>query len=184
MPLGLDDLTFGQGFVIALRVLAPLLIPRFPFWGGVACMLLDGADVIIVEFFGAGGMGDHYHQLDKLLDIYYLGIEAGVSWFRWSERLPRLVSVGLFGYRLVGVVLFELTETRWVLFVFPNLFENWFLFVAGRDLFKPSYALDTWRRVVTWLFILYIPKIGQEYLLHVAEAKPWNWFKEHVLGED
>ena len=178
------DLTTGQAFVIALRILVPLLIPRFPFWGGVAAMLLDGVDVIIVELFGAGGMGDHYHQLDKVLDVYYLGLEVWVSWVRWTERIPRLISVGLFAYRLVGVILFEFTEARWLLFVFPNLFENWFLFVAGRDVFRPSYSLDTWRRSLTWLAILYIPKIGQEYLLHVAEAQPWGWFKENVLGED
>jgi hypothetical protein len=174
------DLTTGQAVVIALRILAPLLIPRYPFWGVVGCLLLDGTDVIIVELFGSGGMGDHYHQLDKVLDLYYLGIAAWVAWFRWTERRPRLVAASLFLYRLVGVALFELTEERWLLFVFPNLFENWFLFVAGRDLFKPSYALDTWRRVLTWLLILYIPKIGQEYLLHVAEAQPWGWFKEQV----
>jgi hypothetical protein len=174
------DLTTGQFVVIALRVLVPLVIPRYPFWGVVACLLLDGGDVILVELFGSGGMGDHYHQLDKILDLYYLAIAAGVAWFRWTERLPRLIAVALFGYRLVGVALFELTETRWLLFVFPNLFENWFVFVAGRDLFKPGYALDSWRRCLTWLLILYIPKIGQEYLLHVAEAQPWGWFKEQV----
>jgi hypothetical protein len=177
------DLTTGQTVVIALRLLVPLLIPRFPFWGGVAAMLLDGTDVIIVELFGSGGMGDHYHQLDKILDLYYLGIELWVS-LRWVELLPRRLSIGLFAFRLIGVVLFELFGERWLLFVFPNLFENWYLFVAGRDEFAPRYRLDTVRKVVTWLVVLYIPKIGQEYLLHVAEAKPWGWFKENILGQD
>jgi hypothetical protein len=177
------DLTLGQAVVIVLRLLAPLIIPRFPFWGGLVAMLLDGTDVIIVELFGPGGMGDHYHQLDKVLDLYYLGLAAWVS-LRWTERIPRLVSIGLFAYRLTGVVLFEIFGARWLLFLFPNLFENWFLFVAGRDRFMPSYLLDSIRRVVTWLAILYIPKFGQEYLLHVAEAQPWGWFKENILGQD
>ena len=170
------DLTTGQAIVIALRLVVPLLIPRFPFWGGVAAMLLDGTDVIIVEFFSTGGMGDHYHQLDKILDLYYLGIELWVS-LKWSELLPRRISIGLFAYRLIGVALFELFGARWLLFIFPNLFENWYLFVAGRDKFVPTYRLDTARRSVTWLLILYIPKIGQEYLLHVAQAQPWGWIK-------
>jgi hypothetical protein len=173
------DLTLGQTVVILLRLIVPLAIPRFPFWGGIASMLLDGTDVIIVEFFGSGGMGDHYHQLDKILDLYYLGLEAWVS-RTWVELPPRLLSLGLFAYRLVGVLLFELIGARWILFAFPNLFENWFLFVAGRDTFKPDYSLCSWRRALTWLLILYIPKIGQEYLLHVAEAQPWSWFKERV----
>jgi hypothetical protein len=177
------DLTTGQIVVIALRLLVPLLIPRFRFWGAVAAMLLDGTDVIIVEFFSTGGMGDHYHQLDKILDLYYLGIEFWVS-LKWTESLPRRVSIGLFAYRLIGVALFEVFGERWLLFVFPNLFENWYLFVAGRDEFVPTYRLHTVRRVVIWLVVLYIPKIAQEYLLHVAEAQPWGWFKEDVLGQD
>jgi hypothetical protein len=32
------------------------------------------------------------------------------------------------------------------------------------------------------LAILYIPKVGQKWLLHYSEATPWNWFKETVLG--
>jgi len=63
------DLTLGQSVVIALRPRVPLVIQRFPFWGGVAAMLLDGTDVIIVELFGSGGMGNHYLQLDKVLGL-------------------------------------------------------------------------------------------------------------------
>jgi hypothetical protein len=32
------------------------------------------------------------------------------------------------------------------------------------------------------LALLYIPKFGQEYLLHFSEATPWNWFKETILS--
>lgn len=98
-------------------------------------------------------------------------MEAWVS-LGWTERLPRLVSIGLFAYRLLGVVRVEIYGVRWLLFLFPNLFENWFLFVAGRDRFVPAFRLDMVRRVVTCLMALYIPKNGQEYLLHVAEAQP------------
>lgn len=173
------DLTQGQIIVILLRLIVPLAIPRLPFWGGLAAMLLDGTDVIIVEFISEGGMGDHYHQLDKLLDLYYLGLEAWVA-RSWTESLPRAAALGLFGYRLAGVALFELIGARWILFLFPNLFENWFLFVEGRNQFKPSYSLDSRQRVLGWLGVLLIPKMGQEFLLHVAEAQPWEWFKERV----
>ena len=124
LSLQIDEVTFGQGVVIGLRLIVPLLIFRSPLVGGVLAMLLDGADVIIVEQFGPGGMGSKYHQLDKYLDIYYLSMEAYVS-LTWTELRPRLTSIGLFLYRLVGVVLFELTGIRLLLFIFPNLFENW-----------------------------------------------------------
>ena len=174
-------MTTGQAVVIGLRLAVPLLILRRPLLGGVAALLLDGADVIIVELFGPGGMGSRYHGLDKLLDLYYLGLEAFVSW-RWRERLARRTSTGLYLFRLVGVVAFEATGARWLLFAFPNLFENWFLFYLVRCRFFPRVRLDTWARIATWLALLYVPKLGQEYLLHVAEAQPWDWFKDSVIG--
>jgi len=172
--------TEGQYFVVALRLLVPLLILRKPLLGGVLALLLDGADVIIVELFGPGGMGPQYHQLDKVLDLYYLGLEFFVS-LHWSEVLARKTSIALFVFRLAGVVLFELTSLRLMLFLFPNLFENWFLFCAARDRFFPRFRLKSWGRVAVVLGLLYIPKFPQEYLLHYAEAMPWDWFKRNVL---
>jgi hypothetical protein len=172
-------MTTGQIIVIALRIVVPLLILKRPLAGGIIAMLLDGLDVVIVEWFGTGGMGPHYHNIDKVLDLYYLGLEAWVA-RSWTERIPRVTAIGLFLYRLAGVILFELTSARWMLFVFPNLFEHWFLFYLLRNRFFPGVKLDTWRQTITWLVILYVPKLGQEYLLHVAEAQPWDWIKRHT----
>ena len=38
-----------------------------------------------------------------------------------------------------------------------------------------------WKSTIIPLAILLVPKMGQEYLLHYAEAHPWDWTKEHVL---
>lgn len=47
---------------------------------------------------------------------------------------------------------------------------------------KPRW-IPTTKKALAWvLFLLYIPKFGQEYLLHFAEASPWNWFKDVILG--
>lgn len=173
-------LTTGQMIVIGLRLVIPLLILKKPLAGGIIAMLLDALDVVIVEWFGPGGMGDHYHSIDKVLDLYYLGLEAWVA-LSWTERLPRLTAIALFVYRVAGVIVFELTNWRPALFIFPNLFEHWFLFVLVRNRFFPNLRLDTWSRIALWLVILYIPKLGQEYLLHVAEAQPWDWIKD-TLG--
>jgi hypothetical protein len=164
-------------FVIGLRLIVPLLILKKPLAGGIIAMLLDALDVVIVEWFGPGGMGEHYHSLDKVLDLYYLGLEAWVA-LSWTERLPRITATVLFLYRVVGVILFEITGSRPLLFIFPNLFEHWFLFYLFRNWLFPGLRLDTWRRIAIWLVILYIPKLGQEYLLHVAEAQPWDWIKK------
>ncbi len=172
-------MTTGQLVVISLRLIVPLFIFRKPLPGTIAALLLDALDVVIVEFFGEGGMGDHYHGIDKLLDLYYLSICAYVSW-TWTERIPRFIALALFAYRLIGVALFQITGWRPLLFIFPNLFENWFIFVLVVWRFFPGVNLNSWKRSLIWLFILLIPKMGQEYLLHVAEAQPWDWFKSQV----
>ena len=176
-PFGLSR---GQAVVILLRLALPLLIPRLPLTGGILAMLLDGADVIIVDLFGPGGMGPLYHAIDKYLDLYYLGLEALVS-LGWAEAAPRRASIALYLYRLVGAIAFELTGIRLLLVFFPNLFENWFLCYLARCRFFPRLRLDTWPRVLVALALLYIPKFFQEYILHYRQLQPWGWFRDTFL---
>jgi len=171
--------TTGQIIIIALRVIVPLMILRRPLAGGIIAMALDALDVVMVEGISDGGMGPHYHSIDKILDLWYLGLEAWVAW-GWTAQIPRLIAIWLFAWRVLGVILFELTDQRWMLFAFPNLFENWFLFVLIVWKWFPRVKLDTWRSALMWLAVLYIPKLGQEYLLHVAEAQPWDWIKRQI----
>jgi hypothetical protein len=170
--------TTGAAIVIALRLLVPLLIFRKHLTGGVLAMLLDGFDVILIDVMKLGGFSGHYHQIDKLLDTYYLGIEAVVAW-GWTNQFERTPSLVLFGLRIIGVVLFELTQERIVLFLFPNMFENWWLYVVAVRRWKPAWTPNSWRGVAIPMGIMLVPKMAQEYLLHFAEAQPWNWFKEN-----
>ena len=94
--------------------------------------------------------------------------------------MPRILSLGLFAFRVVGVVAFEVTNWRPLLFVFPNLFENWFLFVLIVNRFVPRIELRTRRQCLPWLAALYVPKLAQEYLLHIAGAQPWGWIKNSL----
>jgi hypothetical protein len=170
--------TTGAAIVIALRIIVPLLIFRKNLTGGVLAMLLDGFDVILIDFMKLGGFSGHYHEIDKVLDTYYLGIEAIVAW-GWTNQFERLPSLFLFGLRVIGVVLFEITDERIVLFLFPNMFENWWLYVVAVRRWKPAWTPRSWRAVAIPMAILFVPKMAQEYLLHFAEAQPWNWFKEN-----
>lgn len=148
--------------IIGLRLVIPLTILRWPLLGGVLALIADALDVVLATLVDLGGLWN-YHQLDKYLDTYYLALEAIVAQ-RW-ETLPRWTATGLFGYRLVGVVLFEITNVRMILFFFPALFENFFLFYAVLLQFFPQYDL-TPRRLVMWLAILLVPKMIQEYVIH------------------
>ena len=151
--------------IVAIRLIVPLAIFRWPLAGGLLALLADALlDAVLASFIDLGGLWDYY-RLDKYLDTYYLAIELVVVQ-RWLP-LPRWTATALFGYRLVGVVLFEATDVRPLLIVFPNLFEHFFLFYAVLLRFYSEYAL-TPRRLAVWLAILLIPKMVQEYLLHYA----------------
>jgi hypothetical protein len=170
----------GELIVIALRLIIPLLILRYPLVGGVAAMVIDALDVVLIEAIGLGGFGGHYSELDKLLDSYYLTLELIVA-FRWTSPYARIPAFALYVYRLIGVVLFEATHARVLLFVFPNLFENWWLYCVAVAQFFPRLYPRSWRSVAIPMFLLLVPKMGQEYLLHYQEAEPWDWIKHHVL---
>jgi hypothetical protein len=169
----------GELIVVLLRLAAGPTILRWPLFGGLLCMLLDALDVVFIEMIGLGGFS-RYAALDKGLDTYYLSFEVFVS-FRW-QPIAKWTSVALFAYRALGVALFEATQTRALLLVFPNLFENFYLAYLLLLRFAPQWALTPPR--LAWLLIaLLIPKLAQEYLLHFAEVQPWDWIKRNVLRD-
>lgn len=157
--------------ILVLRILVPLSIFRFPLLGGLSSLFLDGLDWW-VNIFGIEDIRNNYQVLDKLLDIYYLSIEAYVVW-RWKNKVARRVGLGMYFYRLVGVFLFELTGVRLFLFVFLNIFESFFLFyllcrkILGRE---PKISL---KLLVFSVIVLFIPKVLQEYPQHAALF--WHW---------
>ena len=164
----------GPLLVVLLRLIVPLAIFRWPLWGTVVALLLDAGDVVLIDVFKMGDFAD-YSRLDKALDTYYLTFALLVS-LKW-HGLAKKTSIILFFYRLVGVILFEITHARILLFIFPNLFENWFLFWAARNRYFKKFQL-TAKKLAVILVALLIPKMAQEYLLHFTEATPWNWFQE------
>ena len=154
--------------IVVIRLTVPWTIYRWPLIGGILSLIADALDIVLAtlmnRYLGTDGLWN-YHDLDKYLDTYYLAIEALVAQ-RWAS-LPRWTATALFGYRLVGVILFEATNVRLFLFIFPAVFENFFLFYCVIQRFFPAYEL-TPRRLAMWLFILLIPKMVQEYILHYA----------------
>ena len=170
----------GELIVIGLRLVIPLLILRYPLFGGVTAMVLDALDVVLIDSLGLGGFGAHYSELDKLLDSYYLTLELLVA-VRWISAYARIPAIALYVYRLIGVIAFEVTDTRALLLVFPNLFENWWLYCLFVARFFPALYPKSVRSTWIPLFLLLIPKLGQEYLLHYQEAEPWDWTKHHIL---
>jgi hypothetical protein len=152
--------------IVAIRLLVPVTIVRWPLVGGVLSLIADALDIVLATLLDLGGIWN-YHALDKYLDMYYLTIEVAVAQ-RWGA-LPRWTATALYGYRLVGVVAFEASGTRALLLFFPNLFESFFLFNTARLQFLPAYEL-TPRRLAEWLVVLLVPKLVQEYFIHYQRA--------------
>jgi hypothetical protein len=102
---------------------------------------------------------------------------------RWENGYAKWIAAALFPYRILGVVLFEITGQRLMLFIFPNLFENWWLYCLITARWFPRFEPVDWRSSAIVLMILLIPKMVQEYLLHYAEVQPWDWIKRTFLGD-
>lgn len=153
--------------VVAGRFLLPLLILRHPLPAIIGCLVLDGIDQSIFQWFGYDPPG--YQSYDKAMDVFYLAIAYIATLRNWTSMWAFQVAWFLYFYRLIGVVLFEFTQLRALLLVFPNTFEYFFIAyeairtrwrVVGRD-----YRFWVGLSAVIWIFV----KLPQEYWIHVAK---------------
>ena len=167
--------------VIATRILVPLAIPRFPLPAMLAALVIDGLDQTIFQTFTSLDL-DGYQSYDKALDVYYLGIAYTATLRNWTHLTAFGVSRFLYYYRLVGVVLFELTQIRAILLVFPNTFEYFFDFYeavrARWDPRRMSKRLVIGAAAFIWIVI----KLPQEWWIHVAQLDTTDLIKTAVFG--
>ena len=186
----------GPAIVIVLRLVLPLLMFKWRVSGMLAGMLVDGFDTVIISIIGAGTF-ENYTIADKLLDTYLLTIFLYFS-LRWESRIAKITSIVLFSHRLTGVLILVVGDDRSLLFLFPNLFEFFFIYQLITMKWWPHLQIDGYRRLATVLPILLIVKLAQEYVIHVSEfhamcstytdtiefTSPYLWtgFKEFADG--
>jgi hypothetical protein len=153
--------------VVVLRVLVPLLIPRFPLPAIIASLVIDAVDQTIFQAFGYDPPG--YQGYDKAMDVYYLAIAYLATLRNWTNLPAVRVARFLYFYRLIGVVAFELTGWRTLLLIFPNTFEYFFIaYEVYRLFWNPArVALRSW--VVTAATIWVFVKLPQEWWIHIAQ---------------
>jgi len=155
-------MTLEQLVIGLIRVAGSLPVLRWAFAGALIAVGVDFSDLFWMNALKLGGLGN-YQAFDKWLDLVYMVTFLWVA-LRWSG-LARNVAVGLFAFRMIGFIAFEVTQARPVLLVFPNVFEFWFIFIAILNHYWPKYELNR-DRVVFWLVILTVLKLGQEWVLH------------------
>ena len=178
-----DTSVGGAGVVAAIvlaRLLVPLLIPRVPLVI-IVVLIIDAADQTILATFTDvdTGEGGPYQSFDKALDIYYLAIAYLAAMRNWTSDAAFQIARFLLFYRLVGVTLFELTDSRWLLIVFPNTFEYFFIaYELIRLRYEPSrFSARAWFLWAAgiWVFI----KLPQEYWIHIAKLDFTDALRDH-----
>ena len=168
-------------FVVGLRLFVPLLIPRFPLPAIIACLVIDAVDQTIFQQYTNLDL-EGYQTYDKALDIYYLTVAYTSTMRNWSGSFVFEVGRFLWYYRLVGVLLFEYTQHRWLLLVFPNTFEYYFIAIEYLKTRRNPFSL-THRTVIViagmiWVFV----KLPQEWWIHVAQNDFTDFAKQTVFG--
>ena len=152
--------------VVILRVLAPLLILRFPITGVIVASVLDWHDHAFIGNF------EHYQIIDKWLDFYFLAICAWTV-RGWKDEIAKKLAYGLFWFRAIGVVVLSLTNLEWTLLVFPDLFGFLFIFyIVYAQLSGSKQLFTSWLSTVPVMVVIFIPKMMQEYGLHLAIPYP------------
>ncbi len=176
-------MTTEELIIAIVRILGSLPVLLFPFPGSFIAMLTDLSDLFLMNTIHAGGVR-HYQEFDKWLDQVYMLTFLAVA-VRW-QGVPRTIAVVLYIYRTIGFVAFEVSGERDILLAFPNLFEFWFVFVAGLKFFhleagdeRRGIARD-WRfgnllpfrystaQLASVIPVLFAVKMFQEYALHVG----------------
>ena len=158
--------------VIIVRISGSLPVIYFPFFGSLFAILVDLSDLFIIGNLDLGGVRN-YQRLDKLLDLSYMLTFLLVS-LRWS-KLERNISIFLFIFRIFGMIFYEITGSRIILFSFPNIFEFWFI---GISLYKFRNKLINIKSITFILVIATILKLLQEWVLH------WNkYLDNYAMGD-
>jgi hypothetical protein len=156
--------------IVAARLLIPLLIPRVPLVI-VVVLVIDAADQTILATFTEIDTSEagSYQSVDKALDIYYLSIAYLTTMRNWTSHPAFRIARFLLYYRLVGVALFETTDERLMLLLFPNTFEYFFIaYEIARLRYEPSrFSGRFWLLLAggLWIFV----KLPQEYWIHIAK---------------
>jgi len=169
--------------VVGLRFLLPLFIPYYPLPAIIACLLLDGVDQTIFQVFTHLPL-DGYQSYDKALDIYYLTVAYIATLRNWTNLLAFRISRFLLYYRLVGVVLFELTQLRALLLIFPNTFEYFFIWYETVRLWWDPKKLSRRAVIIAAAAIWIVIKLPQEYWIHIAQRDVTDTIKALLGGTE
>lgn len=172
--------TIPIAIVTIARIASALTILRYPFAGFVFSLEVDKWDWYWLGMSDRSAADQAFYQdWDKVLDLVCLSIAAIVV-LQWPDVRAKRLALGMFAWRIVGVAAFEITDQRWLLIVFPNVFETMYLlYLLFRLLSGHDSMLESRRETLFVALALLVPKVGQEIFLHALEERPWHLW--HIL---
>ena len=174
-----DQLIYAA--VVAVRLILPLLIARYPLPVIVGCLTVDALDETIFQAFTHRDLNG-YQVYDKALDVYYLTLAYLSTIRNWGGGPDFTVGRWLWYYRLIGVAIFEYTSAGWILLVFPNAFEYYFIAIEWYKVHRNPNRLSarrTWTiAAINWIAI----KLPQEWWVHVADLDFTDFVLRHLFG--
>ena len=148
-----------------LRLLATVWVWINPLVGILVNTLLDAVDGDMFERMG-WKRGD-YEIWDKWMDlIFLLSIALYAVWY-WRRDMLWYVFVLMFGWRVLGQMLYGLLGREWLLVVFPNMVTGlFFLKMVLPGLLEVDLILPSPWPVLGLLLIFAVLK---EWWLHMAK---------------
>ena len=162
-------------YITVVRLLVPVSILRWSLWGLLASTIVDMYDWKFVSVITDQDMV-FYQSWDKAMDLYYWFFVLWIVWL-WKDDWARKIAAGLFSYRLIGMMLYWLTQWRFLLFIFPNVFENFVIWCLVLFLLtkKEKLFLTHLQKIIMLTFLI-IPKLIHEYFQHFLTRQPWELY--------
>ena len=150
--------------LLVIRFILPFFIFCFPVATVLFSYFIDTVDGDLLESF-VGLQRKTYQKYDKLLDSWWL---IFIIVYIYFNNIPYSGwFLGLFLYRMIGVLLVMINGSEWLLFVFPNMFEMFFTIY----LFFPQWLdceVGSFRTFLPLFVIITVIALVKEYWLHIA----------------
>ncbi len=167
--------------VVVLRLGIPLFIPRFPLPALLACLVVDGIDQTIFQWFHVTAVLDEYQSYDKALDVYYLVIAYTATMRNWHDGVAFRIGQALWYWRLIGTVAFEYSGWSPLLLIFPNAFEYFVIAYEGiRTRWRPTRLSDRQLIYLAGGIVVFV-KIPQETWIHVLQLDVTDEIAAHPV---
>ncbi len=163
-----------ESFVIfsLIRIGAALLIFKWPLFGVLLSALLDGYDWDFLHTTKNFNY-DLYQTWDKAMDITYLTV-AIIIVRHWKDMMAKKIAVFFYALRASGILFYFAFHIKPLLFFFPNIFENFFIWYLIFTHISRKHTIS--KSGVIWGFIILciaIPKIIHEYIMHIKNVQLW-----------